>query len=184
MAASRPVRRRLLPKASLHTTAPDPDIQAAAAHLSNTLLNYSHHDWEQAQREDPLCDATLRHIQLGCPKHSLDSLCNHLPSHPRPDPADILDLAAKGRLIQGNHDTVLLVRKPTAAISTPDGRSSPSPCPTALASPSASITSGLCLLRLEETHTSSYLRTTLAALPTCSLLPRPNLPPKAPQTFW
>ena len=49
------------PTASLHPTAPDPDIQAAAAHLSNTLLNYSHHDWEQAQREDPLCDATRRH---------------------------------------------------------------------------------------------------------------------------
>ena len=32
--------------ASLHPTAQDPDIQAAAAHLSNTLLNYSHHDWE------------------------------------------------------------------------------------------------------------------------------------------
>ena len=107
--------------ASLHPTAPDPDIQAAAAHLSNTLLNYSHHDWEQTQREDPLCDATRRYIQLGCPKHSLDSLCDHLPSHQRPDPADILDLAAKGRLIQGNHDTVLLVRKPTAAISTPGG---------------------------------------------------------------
>ena len=107
--------------APLHPTAPDPDIQAAAAHLSNTLLSYSHHDWEQAKREDPLCDATRRHIQLGCPKHSLDSLCNHLPSYQRPDPADILDLAAKGRLIQGNHDTILLVRKPTAAISTPDG---------------------------------------------------------------
>ena len=97
--------------ASLHPTAPDPDIQAAAAHLSNTLLNY--HDWQQAQREDPLCAATRRHIQLGCPKHSLASLCDHLPSHQCPDPADILDLAAKGRLIQGNHDTVLLVRKPT-----------------------------------------------------------------------
>ena len=107
--------------ASLHPAAPDPDIQAVAAHLSNTLLNYSNHDWEQAQREDPLCDATRRHIQLGCPKHSLASLCDHLPSHQRPDPADTIDLAAKGRLIQGNHDTVLLVRKPTAAISRPDG---------------------------------------------------------------
>ena len=28
--------------APLHPTAPDPDVQAAAAHLSNTLLNYSH----------------------------------------------------------------------------------------------------------------------------------------------
>ena len=50
------------PTAPLHPTAPDPDVQAAAAHLSNTLLNYSHSDWEQAQREDPLCDATRRYI--------------------------------------------------------------------------------------------------------------------------
>ena len=107
--------------ASLHPTAPDPDIEAAATHLSNTLLNYNYHDWEQAQREDPLCDATRRHIQLGCPKHYLASLCDHLPSHQRPDPADILDLDTKGRLIQSNHDTVLLVRKHTAAISRPDG---------------------------------------------------------------
>ena len=116
--------------ASLQPIVPDPGIQAAAAHLSNTLLNYSHHDWEQARREDPLCDATRRHIQLGCPKHSLASLCDHFPSHQRPDPADILDLAAKGRLIQGDHDTVLLVRKPTAAIST-HSRWSPGPSSTA-----------------------------------------------------
>ena len=50
------------PTAPLHPTAPDPDVQVAAAHLSNTLLNYSHIDWEQAQREDPLCDATRRYI--------------------------------------------------------------------------------------------------------------------------
>ena len=36
------------PTAPLHPTAPDPDVQAAAAHLSNTLLDYSHTDWEQA----------------------------------------------------------------------------------------------------------------------------------------
>ena len=41
--------------ASLLPTAPDPNVQATAAHLSNTLLNYSHSDWEHAQREDPLC---------------------------------------------------------------------------------------------------------------------------------
>ena len=39
------------PTAPLHPTAPDLDVQAAAAHLSNTLLNYSHSDWEQAQHE-------------------------------------------------------------------------------------------------------------------------------------
>ena len=65
--------------APLHPTAPDPDVQAAAAQLSNTLLNYSHSDWEQAQRDDPLCDATRRYIQLGCPQYRLTSLCDHIP---------------------------------------------------------------------------------------------------------
>ena len=109
------------PTAPLHHTVPDSDVQAAAAHLSNTLLNYSHSDWEQAQREDPLCDATRRYIQLGCPPHSLSSLCDHLPSHQRPDPADILDVAAKGSLIQGDHDTILLVCNRITVASNPDG---------------------------------------------------------------
>ena len=109
------------PTAPLHPTAPDPDVRAAAAHLSNTLLNYSHSDWEPAQREDPLCDATRRYIQLGCPPHSLTTLCDHIPSHQRPDPADILDLAANGRLIQGDHETILLVRNHIAVVFRPDG---------------------------------------------------------------
>ena len=109
------------PTAPLHPTVPDPDVQAAAAHLSNTLLNYSDSDWEQAQREDPLCDATRRYIQLGCPQPLPASLCDHIPSHQRPDPADILDLAAKGRLTQGDHDTILLVRGPAAVAPRPDG---------------------------------------------------------------
>ena len=109
------------PTAPFHPPVPDLDVQAAAAHLSNTLLNYSHSDCEQAQREDPLCDATRRCIQLGCPQPLLTSLYDHIPSHQRPDPADILDLAAKGRLIQGDHDTILLVRGPAAVASRPDG---------------------------------------------------------------
>ena len=109
------------PTAPLHPTVPDLDVQAAAAHLSSTLLNYSHSDWEQEQREDPLCDATHRYIQLGCPQPLLTSLCDHIPSHQRRDPADILDLAAKGGLIQGDLDTVLLVRDPVASASRPDG---------------------------------------------------------------
>ena len=46
------------PTVPLHPTVPDLDVQAAATHLSNALLNYRHSEWEQAQREDPLCDAT------------------------------------------------------------------------------------------------------------------------------
>ena len=103
--------------APMHSTAPDPDVQAAAAHLSNTLLNYNHSDWEQAQREDLLCDATRRYIQLGCPQHRLTSPCEHIPSHRRPDSPDILDLAAKGRLIQGDCGTTLFVRNPVTVAS-------------------------------------------------------------------
>ena len=105
--------------APLHPTAPDPDAQAAAAHLSNTLLNYSHSDWEQAQRDDPLCYATRRYIQLGCPQHCLTSLCDHIPSHRRPASTDTLDLAAKGRLIQGDYGTALFVRNPVTVVSSP-----------------------------------------------------------------
>ena len=103
----------------LHPTAPDPDVQAAAAHLSNTLLNYSHRNWEQAQRDDPLCDATRRYIQLGCLQHRLTSLCDHIPSHRRPAPTDILDLAAKGCLIQGDYGTTLFVRNPVTVAFSP-----------------------------------------------------------------
>ena len=49
--------------------APGNDNLAAADQLSNALLSYSHRDWEQAQRVDPLCDATRRYIKLGYPYH-------------------------------------------------------------------------------------------------------------------
>ena len=109
------------PTTPLHHTVPDLDVQAVAAHLSNTLLNYSHSDWEQAQREDHLCDTPRRYIQLGCPQPLPTSLCDHMPSHQRPGPAYILDLTAKGRLIQGDHDNILLVCGPAAVSSRPDG---------------------------------------------------------------
>ena len=109
------------PTAPLHPTVLDLDVQAAAVHLSNTVLNYSHSDWEQAQRQESFCDATRRYIQLGYPQPLPTSLCNRIPSRQRPDPADILDLAAKGRLIQGDHDTILLVRGPAAVVSRPNG---------------------------------------------------------------
>ena len=57
----------------IDTTTPAPhtntegDTYAATKQLSNTLLSYSHHDWEKSQREDPLCDATRRYIKLGRP---------------------------------------------------------------------------------------------------------------------
>ena len=70
------------------------------------------------KREDPLCDATRRYIQLGCPQHHLTSPCDLIPSHRRPASTDILDLAAKGRLIQGDYGT-LFVRKPVTVASSP-----------------------------------------------------------------
>ena len=102
---------------------PGNDILAAADQLSNALLSYSHGDWDQAQRVDPLCDATRRYIKLGSPNPPPLSLCDHLPSHTRPEIADIIDLASKGRLLRGDDDTTLLVRKPITDASAPDGHS-------------------------------------------------------------
>ena len=103
------------------TAAPDNDASAAAGHLSNTLLSYSHRGWEQAQRVDPRCDATRRYIPLGSPNPPSPTLCDHLPSHTRPEIANIADLAVEGRLLQGDDDTILLVRTFITVASTLDG---------------------------------------------------------------
>ena len=106
---------------AVHYPAPGNDNRAAAEELSNTLLSYSHREWDQAQRADLLCDATRRYIKLGYPNTPPSSLCDHLPSHTRPEIADIVDLAAKGRLLQEDDNTTLLVRKPITAATAPDG---------------------------------------------------------------
>ena len=107
-----------------HTT-PEGDVCAATKQLSNTFLSYSHRDWDEAQRADPLCDATRRYInsvaQTPPPPRSL---CDHLPSHKRLEIADITELAAKGRLLEGDNDNILVVRKKTTTDSTPDGHNS------------------------------------------------------------
>ena len=109
---------------ALQYTTPDNDTSAAAEQLSNTLFNSSHRKWDQAQRADPLCDATRLYIELGCPKPLPRSLCDHLPSHTRPETAFIADLPAKSRLLHGDDDTILLVQKPITAASVPDGHNS------------------------------------------------------------
>ena len=109
------------PPALQTTAAPDNYASAAAEHLSNTLLGYSHRNWEQAQRVDPLCDATHRYIQLSCPNPPSPTLCDLLPSHTRPETDNIVDLAAEGRLLQGDDDTILLVRKFITVASMLDG---------------------------------------------------------------
>ena len=111
------------PPASQYT-APGNDACAAAEQLSNTLLSYSHRNWDQAQRADPLCDVTRGYIQLGRPNPPPRSLCDHLPSHTRSEYSDITDLAAKGRLLEGDDDTILLVRKPITAVSASHGHNS------------------------------------------------------------
>ena len=58
------------------------------------------------------------------PRPPPSSLCDHLPSHKRPEIADIIDLAAKGRLLGGDDDTILVVRKQITTDSTPDGHNS------------------------------------------------------------
>ena len=47
--------------------APGNDNRAAAEQLSNVLKRYCPRDWDQAQRADPLCDATRRYTKLGYP---------------------------------------------------------------------------------------------------------------------
>ena len=100
------------PPAQQGATPDDKTSTVAEQQLSNTLLSYSHSDWDRAQRADPLCDVTCRYIQLGCSNPLPRSLCDHMPSYTRPEIADIADLAAKGRLLQGDNDSILLLRKP------------------------------------------------------------------------
>ena len=91
----------------------------AEQQLYNTLLGYSHSNWDRGQRANPLCDAARRYIQLGRPNPLPRSFCDHFSSHMRPEITDIADLAAKGRLLQGDHDSTLLVRKPITNALTP-----------------------------------------------------------------
>ena len=106
---------------TLHATCPDPDVHAAATHLSSILLSYNHRDWEHTQRENPLCDVTRRYIQPGCPIPLPSTLFDHISSHVWTETADIDDLALKGRWFQGDDDTILLVRKSVAIAPAPVG---------------------------------------------------------------
>ena len=100
------------PPARQDATLGDKTRTVAEQQLYNTLLGYNHSDWDRAQRADPLCDAAGHYIQLGRPNPLPRSFCDDLPSHTRPEIADIADLTAKDRLLQGDHDSTLLVRKP------------------------------------------------------------------------
>ena len=112
------------PPAQQDATPGDKTSTVAEQQLHNTLLGYSHSGWDKAQRAGPLCDAARRYIQLGRPNPLPRSFCDHLPSHTRPEITDIADLAAKGRLLQGDHDSILLVRKPITNALTPATHSS------------------------------------------------------------
>ena len=98
------------------------DASAAAEYFTNALLRYSHHDGEKIQPLDPLWDATHSYIQLGCPNSNPPpNLCDHMPSHTRPETAGIADLAAKGHPLQGDDGAILLLRKLIPAPPAPDG---------------------------------------------------------------
>ena len=67
------------PTAHLYPTVPDPDVQAAAAHLSNTLLNYSHSNWVKSTTRRP----PLRRIPPIHPTR-LSSTLSDLATRPHP----------------------------------------------------------------------------------------------------
>lgn len=91
----------------MHPAAKDADVKAAVIHHSDTLLNYSHRDWEQAQQINPLCTSSA--LPLRPP-----------PPPKLPNPADTLALTAKGYMLQVDGNTLLLVRNLT--VSSPSGR--------------------------------------------------------------
>ena len=96
----------------MQTSASNYDPSAAAEYFSNALLRYSHHGWEKIQPLDPFWDATHRYIQPGCPNPSPPpNLCDHMPSHTRPETADIADFTAKGHPLQGDDGTISLLRE-------------------------------------------------------------------------
>ena len=47
--------------------ATDASVEATATGLSASLLSFGHRERKQAQRDDPLCDAVRRYLQLGRP---------------------------------------------------------------------------------------------------------------------
>ena len=160
------------PTAPLHPTAPDLDVQAAAAHLSNTLLNYSHGDWEQAQREHCLSASTsqlppdqmvlLPALDGLLSMTPFASMCPSWPDrgscmHATPMPPVTSVLCARSKCL--NASTGGLVWKPAqnggcaAALNAKRvrlparrfaGQSSSYSYPTALASPSVLTTLGPC----------------------------------------
>ena len=71
---------------TLHTTALNPDVYAAAARLSNTLFSYSPRDSDQAQRKDPPCDATCCCKQVDPPPPSPSLLESTFPRMRSPKP--------------------------------------------------------------------------------------------------
>ena len=81
--------------------------------LPPKISSYSHADWAQKQRAEPLCHAAIRFLILNCPSPFPDGLCDHLPSHARPSPSDVEELASKGRLFTDDDGVTLLVRKLT-----------------------------------------------------------------------
>ena len=83
---------------------------------------YSHADWAREQRNEPVCAAAIRYIELGQPSVLPSGFLDHVPSALRPPFSEIRELAQKGRLYVNDDDVVLLVRKPTKPPSTTSSR--------------------------------------------------------------
>lgn len=82
--------------APLNPAALDDDDKAAGAQSSRL---------SRGKRDDQRVYSARRYLQLGYLEPLPPFLCDHIVPHKRPDTADILNLAAKGRLRQDNDDT-------------------------------------------------------------------------------
>ena len=69
--------------------------------------------WAREQRVEPVCDAAIRYLLLGCPSALSDDFLLHLAPHKRPPLLEVRSSAAKSRLYRDGDGILLLVRKLT-----------------------------------------------------------------------
>ena len=85
---------------------------AADLQFTDSVARYSHVDWEREQQADPMRHAAMRYIITGRPPALPTDFLSCYPSHQRPSPSDIQELAGEGRLHTIDDDIVLLDRNP------------------------------------------------------------------------
>ena len=77
------------------------------------------------QRAEPVCDAAIRYLLLGCPSVLPGDFLVHLAPHSPPPLSEVRALAAKSHLETGDDGILILVRKltpPAPAYPKPGGR--------------------------------------------------------------